>query len=201
MVDVNIRGVLMSGASWVVLLENPEDERTLPIAIGAAEAQSILLELNGIEFPRPLTHDLFRQILLELGVTLTRVDITELRDETFFAKITLEHPSGTLVVDARPSDALALALRFSAPVRVADAVMDAAGIVVSEMIETESGPEEDDTDDTDPLRDLKQQLADAVAHERYEEAAVLRDRINQAMCRARRREFEAESEEDPMEES
>ena len=67
MLDVSVRGVVMSGAAWVVLLDSSLDDRTLPIAIGTSEAQSILFQLNGIEFPRPLTHDLFRQVLAELG--------------------------------------------------------------------------------------------------------------------------------------
>lgn len=177
MIEVTIRGVSMTEAGFVVLLQSAAEERTLPIAIGTAEAQAILFELNGMEFPRPLTHDLMRNVLSELGVTLTRVEVTELRDETFFATLHLEGRSGHKEVDARPSDALALALRCNAPIGVADAVMAKAGVVLGKdgrqtRAETSAAKA--------PEEDLRSQLTRAIAEERYEDAARLRDKLREA---------------------
>jgi len=177
MIEVTIRGVSMTEAGFVVLLQNAAEERTLPIAIGSAEAQAILFELNGMEFPRPLTHDLFRNVLTELGVTLTRVEVTELRDETFFATLHLDGRLGHTEVDARPSDALALALRCSAPIGVAEEVMAKAGVVLDKAgkkaaVASGAAP-------ADSLQDLRAKLARAIAEERYEEAARLRDKLRE----------------------
>ena len=174
MIEVTIDGISMTEAGFLVLLRQAGDERALPIAIGSAEAQAILFELNGMEFPRPLTHDLFRHVLTELGATLAKVEITELRDATFFALLHLDSRSGPIQVDARPSDALALALRCSAPVYVADEVMASAGVAIDKAgkqarLKSKSS--------TDPAEELRAKLERAVAEERYEEAARLRDQL------------------------
>lgn len=181
MVEVTIRGVSMTAAGFVVLLQPAGDERTLPIAIGSAEAQAILFELNGVELPRPLTHDLFRAVLNELGVTLKRVEVVDLREETFFAVLHLEGPRGVVKVDARPSDALALALRCGASIGVASAVMERAGVILDKAGPegAESSPKASTDGPADPLQALRDQLAKAIAEERYEEAARLRDRLRE----------------------
>ncbi len=181
MIEVTIRGVSMTAAGFVVLLQHEGDERTLPIAIGSAEAQAILFELNGVELPRPLTHDLFRAVLNELGVTLTRVEVTDLREETFYAVLHLESPRGVVKVDARPSDALALALRCGASIGVSSAVMDRAAVVLDKAgsVGPEAGAKAPTSAPPDPLQALREQLARAIAEERYEEAARLRDRLRE----------------------
>lgn len=182
MIPVTIRGITMTEAGFVVLLQAEGDGKTLPIAIGSAEAQAIMFELNGREFPRPLTHDLFRSVLEELGVTLARIEVNELRDDTFFATLHLETQRGHIEVDSRPSDALALALRCKAPMFVAEEVMEKAGIVLEKTgsrgrthREAERGEATGGSPAT--VDELKAQLERAIEEERYEDAARLRDQI------------------------
>ena len=177
MIEVSIRGISMTEAGFVVLLQSPATERVLPIAIGSGEAQAILFELNGMEFPRPLTHDLFRHVLAELGATLVKIEVTELRDETFFAFLHLDGPAGRITVDARPSDALALALRCRAAIQVDEAVMAKAGVVLDP--EGESAATAAAAAAADPAGELKAKLEQAIVAERYEEAARLRDQLRE----------------------
>jgi bifunctional DNase/RNase len=187
MTEVTIRGISMTEAGFLVLLQSAAQERTLPIAIGSGEAQAILFELKGMEFPRPLTHDLFRNVLSELGATLTKVEITELREETFFALLHLDGPAGPITVDARPSDALALALRCGAVIQVDDAVMERAGVVIDDAgltldQDTPAAPRTaaPPADQTGMLKaKLETKLEKAIAAERYEEAARLRDMLRE----------------------
>ena len=109
----------------IVLLRDNETEKFLPIWIGAVEATAIAFAQQGVQSERPLTHDLLRDVIVGLGFTLTRVDITELRDGIFYAELVFD--SG-VTVSARPSDAIALALRTSAPIFVAEDVLEEAGI-------------------------------------------------------------------------
>jgi bifunctional DNase/RNase len=113
----------------VVLLKETEGTRYLPIWIGAVEASAIAFHQQGVESPRPLTHDLLRDVVHALQASLTQVRITELRDEIFFAELVFG--DGT-TVSARPSDAIALALRTDAPIFADDAVLDANGITIED---------------------------------------------------------------------
>jgi bifunctional DNase/RNase len=106
--------------SPVVVLQAQEDDRVLPIWIGVAEASAIALELQGVKPPRPLTHDLLKQLLTGLGGTLRRVVIADVRDNTYFAELIVTRDDALFAVDARPSDAIALALRLHAPILAAD---------------------------------------------------------------------------------
>ena len=117
--------VEMPSNNPIVLLREREGGRYLPIWVGAVEATAIAYAQQGIVPPRPLTHDLLRDILEALGVTLTEVRITALEDGVFYAVLAF---GNGVEVSARPSDAIALALRVEAPIRGADAVLDAAGI-------------------------------------------------------------------------
>jgi bifunctional DNase/RNase len=103
----------------VVLLKSDEGEEVLPIWIGHAEGMAIELQLKGEKFERPLTHDLLKAAIESLGATVAKVAVTELRDNTFFAKIYLQRDSEVVVIDARPSDSVALALKVGAPIFVA----------------------------------------------------------------------------------
>ncbi|MFA4016364.1 MAG: hypothetical protein RUDDFDWM_001467 [Candidatus Fervidibacterota bacterium] len=116
----------------VVILRELDGNRVLPIWIGTAEALAIALELRGEKPPRPLTHDLMRNILDELGVRVVRVVIHDLVDRTYYAYITLETPFGVREIDSRPSDALALALRTNAPVYISGNVIDSLISITSE---------------------------------------------------------------------
>ncbi|MGW4928370.1 bifunctional nuclease family protein [Agromyces sp. NPDC004153] len=133
MVQVRVLGVALDAARQHIvllkpLLEDPNARRVLPIWIGSQEATSILLALEGEQAPRPLTHDLMTTFLETLGARIERVDVTRIEDGTFYAEITLATPSGSLVLDARPSDAIALTLRSEAPLYVAERVLEEAGI-------------------------------------------------------------------------
>jgi len=112
--------------SPILILKNPEGEETLPIWIGLMEATAIASELENVSFPRPMTHDLLRNVIDSLGFSVARVEVTELKDNTFYALIHLEGPQGTIAVDSRPSDAIALALRAKAPIFVARKVLEDA---------------------------------------------------------------------------
>ncbi len=112
----------------VVILRDPETGMQLPIWIGDAEAFAIQKELDGIPVPRPMTHDLIRDILNALGIELLRVEITDLQDNTFYACLVLRGNGKVQVIDARPSDGIALALRMDAPIYVSEEVAKTAGL-------------------------------------------------------------------------
>ena len=124
----------------IVLLRENEGQRYLPIFIGPPEATAIVYALQGMETPRPMTHDLFKSVLDDMSVKLERVEITELHDGTFFAEISLRRGDQTLRISSRPSDAIALAVRMDheVPILAAEAVLDEAGVLFE--------PEDSDTD-------------------------------------------------------
>ncbi len=186
-VQVEILGISTSPASngaYALVLKEVEGTRRIPIIIGGFEAQAIALEMEGINPPRPLTHDLIKNILGTMDLSVVEACIAELKDGIFFATLTL---SDDQEIDARPSDAIAVAVRFGANMYVSEAVMKEAGFV----------PEDDDTegvlegeDDDEPiipkeqkapprkLTKIEQFQADldaAIKNEDYEKAAKIRD--------------------------
>ncbi|MCZ7557132.1 MAG: bifunctional nuclease family protein [Bacteroidia bacterium] len=168
-----------SGGAYALILRETDGQRRLPIIIGAFEAQAIALEIEGIKPPRPMTHDLFKDVIETLGFAITEVTITELREGTFYARLSLDNTAMD-EVDARPSDAIALAVRFGIPVFVAEEVLDEAGFVPE-------GEEHHDTHDATAdtvlapreqrLAELQSRLDDAINNEDYEDAAKIRDEI------------------------
>lgn len=175
MLLVEVQDVVVTNIGIAVLLNTPQDSRSLPIFIGPAEAQSITLKLNDLSFARPLTHDLIAEILSTLNVSLDCVRITDVRDGTFFAELILRtQDEESIRIDCRPSDAIALALRTDSPIFVEEAVFASAA---------QQMPDDSDTmkpnapHPSDPLKALKRQLEQAISDERYEDAAKLRDRI------------------------
>lgn len=129
----------------IVLLKEKSGVRYLPIWIGAVEATAIAFALQGVETPRPLTHDLFKTVLVELDAVLTAVHITELRDGTFYAELQLARGTETFTISARPSDAVALAARFdNIPIRSATEVLDVAGIELDDDAALEADERQDD---------------------------------------------------------
>ena len=116
----------------VLLRERSGSGRVLPIFIGPPEAQAIALAMDGIETPRPMTHDLFKDVLDELGTVLERVVVTDLQDKTFYAELHLLHAGTRTTVSSRPSDAIALAVRFGASIHANEAVLEAAAFTPSE---------------------------------------------------------------------
>jgi bifunctional DNase/RNase len=180
MILVNIMNVSLSNMGFVVFLRGGTDigKRTLPIFIGATEAQAIALHLDHVTAPRPLTHDLLKTIMDNLECRMKRAEICALHENTFFAKLILEWNGVESEIDARPSDAIALALRFTAPIYVAEEVMETAGVILNETTEGGTGPNtEPPGHRLAPAEALKQKLAKAVAEERYEDAAALRDEL------------------------
>ena len=121
--------VHMLSSQHVVILREADRERYLPIWIGSWEAQSIAMKLQGVEAERPLTHDLLATILGDLDVTVQRIVVSDLADETYRARIVLDRGDGAHEVDARPSDAIALAVRMAVPIFATEAVLDRAGVI------------------------------------------------------------------------
>jgi bifunctional DNase/RNase len=114
----------------IVLLRENEGQRYLPIFIGQPEATAIVYALQGTETPRPMTHDLFKSVLDDLGTKVLQVIITELHDGTFFAEIEFARDGGTYRISSRPSDAIALAVRMSIPIFASEEVLEEAGILI-----------------------------------------------------------------------
>ena len=128
LVPMSIKGLMLDPVSNspIVVLKDDEEKFFLPIWVGIFEANAIALQLENVTTPRPMTHDLLRNLISELDGRVTRVVISDLRDSTFFAKIRVISGSRTLELDARPSDAIALALRTEAPIFVSQEVLDQA---------------------------------------------------------------------------
>jgi len=150
MVEVRLRAVrvdLQSNTPVLLLQETEGLGRTLPIFIGAPEATAIAFSLQGMDTPRPMTHDLIRDLLESLGADVIRVVVTELRASTYFADIVLRTGGREVPVSSRPSDAVAVAVRTGAPLFVADDLMDAEGIMLA-VEEEEDSSDEEETDDT-----------------------------------------------------
>lgn len=176
-----------SGGAYALVLGEVDGNRRLPIIIGAFEAQAIALELEKIEPPRPMTHDLLREMADQLGAHIDEVIIDELRDGTFYAKIRCERAGNTFLLDARPSDAVALAVRASCPVMVSPQVLQEAGIVSEQEEKAAQEAEDDDQpvafEEEEPSRpmshidQIEADLAKAIEEENYEVAARLRDEI------------------------
>ncbi|HUW69430.1 MAG TPA: bifunctional nuclease family protein [bacterium] len=131
----------------VVLIRPKESDLVVPIFIGQLETQSILIGLGKVDMPRPLTHDLLLAVLRDLGAELLRVEIRDLRDRTFYANLIIKSPLGEAVIDARPSDAIALAIRTKAEVYIAEDVVEAAGVPV-DMVRESVVSDEEPADDS-----------------------------------------------------
>jgi uncharacterized protein len=116
------------GKQPIVLLKTAEGNKFLPIWIGHPEAAAILMKLQGATTPRPMTHDLVTDMLSQLDAQVVRITVTELRDSTFYAQITVQQDGSEIDVDSRPSDAIALAIRADAPIFVADRVIEESAI-------------------------------------------------------------------------
>lgn len=146
MVEMHLSAVrveIPSNNPLLLLQEASGSRRTLPIYIGPAEAQAIAFAQQRVETPRPMTHDLMRDLLEELGARVECVVITELRDRTFFAEIRLLAGTQRHIVSSRPSDAVALAVRVESPIFAEEELLDAEGVILPE--------EEDDSNEADEL--------------------------------------------------
>jgi bifunctional DNase/RNase len=143
-IEVTVAGLGIAPPSQMplLLLKERNGERVLPVGIGPLEAQAIVMPMQGVRPPRPMTHDIFVEILVSLGGHLRRVEITDLIESTFHARLMLESGGQEKSYDIRPSDAVALAVRTETPIFVAELVFDQAGIVspqVGELDESQAG--------------------------------------------------------------
>lgn len=123
----------------ILILETDKDSRVIPIWIGMLEATAITAVLNKVQFDRPMTHDLFRHFVDRMGYEVVKVEICDIRENTYFARIHFVSKERTFSMDARPSDAIALGLRFNAPIYLEDSVIAKASVVIeerSEMVDT-----------------------------------------------------------------
>lgn len=143
MIEVIIDSIRVSLMSQhrVVVLKDTNSERYLPIWIGPCEAEAITVKLQEVPAPRPLTHDLLRSVIRELGGKVVHILISDLRQEVYYARIVIDLAGEQIEVDSRPSDAIALAVRVSAPIFVAESVMDKAANEPDEDVEKEAASE------------------------------------------------------------
>lgn len=175
MISVKLDSLSVSNVGFVLMLKGDTDDRTLPIFVGLPEAQSIALFINKVDIPRPMTHDLIKNLLDAMEGRLDHVEVCELRDGTFYGKLVVTFEGRKLDIDSRPSDAVALALRCHAPILVAESVMEEAGVAMDSNEGTdEEGNPPVPLNHTDRLR---AELEKAISEERYEEAARIRDEL------------------------
>jgi bifunctional DNase/RNase len=181
MISMQVRGLTFSDQGFVLMLGMSSASTVLPIFIGAPEAQAIAVALNHQEVARPLTHDLFKTVLETLRCALIRIEIYDLVENTFYGRlILLDAQQKTYSVDCRPSDAVALALRFNAPILVDEKVMASAAVTAGNKTPP-AAPVENAGAPPQPALTTKEllgrKLQAAVAAEHYEEAARLRDEL------------------------
>ena len=198
-VKVDIIGLSSSpsvGGAYALLLKESYGSRRLPIIIGSFEAQAIASALENITPPRPMTHDLLKNVIVELGASVVEIFIDELVENTFYAKLVLDIAGVTTSVDARPSDAIALSVRTGADIYVNETVMDRASFIPSSdsVLPSEGKAQEElESEETEnistssfeaKLSVLEKQLNEAINNEEYERAAKLRDEISRLTGKA-----------------
>jgi len=151
MIEMNIDSIRVSLMNYqrVVILKEKMAKRYLPIWIGPAEADAIAVKLQGVTVPRPLTHDLLNSVIDSLGASIDSIIVSDLKSDTFYAKIILSVNSEQIEIDSRPSDALALAVRTEAPIFAEEAVLDKAGILLDEETGKPIIEESDEVDTKD----------------------------------------------------
>lgn len=189
-IALEIKGLLYSesqSGAYVLVLGDKHSTRRLPIVIGNNEAQAIALGMEDNRPSRPLTHDLFKKMAVNFGIDLLEVVITRFREGVFYAVLVCKQGEELSMIDSRPSDAIALAVRFGCPMSVYENVMEEAGIEMDEMHDMEESSDQDeeseetadDTLENLSLAQLQQLLEMAIDEENYEKAAELRDLINE----------------------
>jgi len=198
-IKLNVLGIsysqTQSGAYALVLTEE-EGDRRIPIIVGGFEAQAIAIQLEGLKPPRPLTHDLFLNFATSFKIDLLEVNIYKLEEGVFYSKMLCDNGSDRITIDARTSDAIALALRFKCPIYTSEEIMERAGIVLEFSKESKDQPAEKETITADPTqapsttprdteeyksysdKELHEMLQEAIGEEDYERASMIRDEIN-----------------------
>ncbi len=190
MIEVIVKNILFfaqaSAPGYTLFLQMKDNDRqSLPIVVGQFEAQAIALALEQIHLDRPMTHDLLSQVISNMTEGLENVVIQKLKEGTFYAELNLRNERGIEKIDARPSDAIALALRAQVPILVSKQVFEEASISIPITNEVEEEPELSLADNVSKITrraelrfDLERELREAVSTENYEKAALIRDRLN-----------------------
>jgi uncharacterized protein len=187
-IKLNVLGLSVSqtqSGAYALVLAEDNGERRIPIIIGPVEAQSIAIQLEGLHPPRPLTHDLFKNLAKAFQIELVEVVIYKLEEGIFYSELICEHNGVRIAIDSRTSDAVALALRFRCPIFTTNEILHKAGIVI------EIDDDVNETEDEDlpfsmghgkyeiySVEELEEMLSDAVKQERYELASEIRDEIS-----------------------
>jgi bifunctional DNase/RNase len=185
MLQAEIWTVAQTNEGNVVLLRPLDKNIAIPVFVGQLEIQSILIGMEDISMPRPLTHDLFLSLLTSLGLTLDRVEIQELKGNTFHARLVISGGKYTvdkpLILDSRPSDALGLATRRKCPILVSPDIVKQTGISMNLFVDMlgENKKAGVTNDNQEKRNRLQRQLNEAVEKEEYEEAAKIRDMLNE----------------------
>ncbi len=194
-IRLNVLGISYSqtqSGAYALVLSEENGQRRVPIIVGGFEAQAIAIQLEGLKPPRPLTHDLFVNFSQAFKISLVEVNIYKLEEGVFFSKLICDNGQTRISIDARTSDAIALALRFKCPIYTSEDILTRAGIVID--FDSEAKNKKMETDDlrmepepslveNEELKDLdidalKELLEEAINKENYERASIIRDEIN-----------------------
>lgn len=190
-IRLNILGLSVSqtqSGAYALVLAEEAGERRIPIIIGPVEAQAIAIQLEGLKPPRPLTHDLIKNMALAFDIALLEVTIYKLEEGIFYSELLCEMNGKEIKIDSRTSDAVALALRFRCPIYTSEEILRKAGIVLE--LDDENSPVrgllDDDEDDSQvsssygqySITELKELLNEAIQNEDYEKASIIRDELN-----------------------
>jgi len=195
-IKLNVLGISYSqtqtGAYALVLTEE-HGERRIPIIIGGFEAQAIAIQLEGLKPPRPLTHDLFLSFAMSFGINLLEVNIYRLEEGVFYSQLLCNKEGKNITIDARTSDAIALALRFKCPIYTSEEILQKSGIVIDIEETSKSKPVKQDIKDIEKNKTtgtdrskykdldtkmLEELLEEAVKNEEYEKASIIQEELN-----------------------
>lgn len=171
---INISNSQAQAPAFAMLLQEIEGKRQLPIIIGPAEAQAITFKLNNISPIRPLTHDLFTTTLNLFGISISEILIYKAQDGVFYSQVFFRQEEKEFHIDSRSSDAIALAVRFNAPIYIFESILEKECISLEQSFD----PDEDDDDlESKDIKYLKNYLTKAIKEENYELASIIRDEI------------------------
>ncbi|HRX11220.1 MAG TPA: bifunctional nuclease family protein [Draconibacterium sp.] len=189
-IRLNILGLSVSqtqSGAYALVLAEENGERRIPIIIGPVEAQAIAIQLEGLKPPRPLTHDLIKNMAMAFDIALLEVTIYKLEEGIFYSELLCEMNGKEIKIDSRTSDAVALALRFRCPIYTTEEILKKSGIILD--LENEDSPvknisENDDFTDPDvstyaqySAKELNDMINEAIQHEDYEKASIIRDEL------------------------
>jgi hypothetical protein len=189
-IRLNILGLSVSqtqSGAYALVLAEENGERRIPIIIGPVEAQAIAIQLEGLKPPRPLTHDLIKNMAMAFDIALLEVTIYKLEEGIFYSELLCEMNGKEINIDSRTSDAVALALRFRCPIYTTEDILKKSGIILD--LENEDSPVRnmsENDDFTDPnvstyaqysAKELNDMINDAIQHEDYEKASIIRDEL------------------------